>query len=215
MKKELPKTRATEQAYQAIENMIATLQLEPGQAIVENDLVESTSLGRTPVREALMRLVTAGLIEQQPRRGLRVSEIRVAEHLLLIETRRALELLIAIGSARRATPSQRDQILLHAKEMTAAAQNKDIHAYMKADQALDHINHIACRNPFAAQAVAPFIIQCRRFWYAFQYEGDLEQGAASHLLLAEGIATGSEEKASEGAHQLMDYLETFTRKVIE
>src|SRR3546814_9746613 len=90
-----PKARATEMAYDAIEGLIATLKLEPGQAIVENDLVELTGLGRTPIREALMRLVAAGLIEQQPRRGMRVSDIHVAEHLVLIDTRRVLEQLIA------------------------------------------------------------------------------------------------------------------------
>lgn len=214
MKIEQPKSRATELAYDAIENMISTLKLEPGQAIVENEIVLFTGLGRTPVREALMRLVAAGLIEQQPRRGLRVSEIRVAEHLTLIETRRALELLIASGSARRATPSQCEKILQHAREMVSAAQANDMDAYMQADQALDHVNHSACRNPFAVQAVKPLVIQCRRFWYAFKYEGDLEKGSESHLLLAKGIATGSEEKAMEGANQLMDYLESFTRKVI-
>lgn len=214
MKVEQPKSRATELAYDSIENMISTLKLEPGQAIVENEIVLFTGLGRTPVREALMRLVAAGLIEQQPRRGLRVSEIRVAEHLTLIETRRALERLIASGSARHATPTQCEKILQHAKEMVSAAENNDMDAYMQADQALDHVNHIACRNPFAVQAVKPLVIQCRRFWYAFKYEGDLEKGSASHLLLAEGIATGSEEKAIEGANQLMDYLESFTRKVI-
>lgn len=43
-----PSSRAAETAYQAIEQLIATLKLEPGQAIVESDLVEMTGLGRTP-----------------------------------------------------------------------------------------------------------------------------------------------------------------------
>src|SRR3546814_3380468 len=75
------KTRATEVAYDTIEGMIATLQLQPGQAIVESELVERTGLNRTPIREELLRLVAGGLIEQEPRRGMRVSEIGVAEHL--------------------------------------------------------------------------------------------------------------------------------------
>lgn len=58
----IPSSRAAEIAYQAIEQLIATLKLEPGQAIVESDLVEMTGLGRTPLREALMRMVALGLI---------------------------------------------------------------------------------------------------------------------------------------------------------
>ncbi|MDS1142234.1 GntR family transcriptional regulator [Pusillimonas sp. SM2304] len=210
-----PKARATEVAYDAIESLIATLKLEPGQAIVENDLVQLTGLGRTPIREALMRLVAAGLIEQQPRRGLRVSDIYVAEHLILIDTRRVLEQLIAAGSARRATPSQRQAIVHCAGQMIEAAAAGDLNGYMRADQALDHVNHDACRNPFAVQAVVPMIVKCRRFWYAFQYEGDLERGAACHMQLAKGIADGDPDQARQGADALMDYLASFTRKVIE
>lgn len=208
------KARVTEVAYNAIETLIATLKLEPGQAVVESDLVQITGLGRTPIREALMRLVAGGLIEQQPRRGLRVSEIRIAEHLTLIETRRVLEQLIAAGAARRATPTQRVQVLEHAKRMTVAAQRGDMQGYMNADQLFDQVIHSACRNPFAVQAVTPMIVQCRRFWYAFQYDGDLERGAQCHLKLAEGVSAADANQAMAGANFLMDYLVSFTHKVI-
>lgn len=209
------KTRAADVAYDTLEGLIATLKLSPGQSIVEADLVGMTGLGRTPIREALMRLVAGGLIEQQPRRGLRVSDIHVAEHLVLIGTRRVLEQLIAIGSARRATPSQRRAMVTHAEHMVSAAQKKDLQAYMDADQAFDHVNHEACRNPFAAQAVQPMIVQCRRFWYAFRYDGDLALGSACHLELGRAIADGDPVKASQASDALMDYLVAFTRKVME
>eukprot|EP01041_Mallomonas_annulata_P027965 gene27965-49723_t len=51
-----PKRRAADVAYDAIEAMISTLQLQPGSPVVEAEIVESTGLGRTPVREALTRL---------------------------------------------------------------------------------------------------------------------------------------------------------------
>jgi DNA-binding GntR family transcriptional regulator len=210
-----PKVRATETAYDQIEQMIATLKLEPNQPIVESDLIEMTGLGRTPIREALMRLVASGLIEQQPRRGLRVSEIRIAEHLILIDTRRVLERLIAGASARRASPTQSASILQCARDMVSAAERGDLTSYMQADQALDHVNHEASRNPYAVQAIVPMIIQCRRFWYAFQHEGDLERGARCHLLEAEGIHAKDPERAIAGADALMDYLMEFTHTVIE
>ncbi len=67
------KRRAADAAYDAVESMIATLQLQPGSPVAEADLVQRTGLGRTPLREALLRMVSAGLITQEPRRGLRVS----------------------------------------------------------------------------------------------------------------------------------------------
>ena len=61
----------------------------------------------------------------------------------------------------------------------------------------------------------PLIIQCRRFWYAYQHEGDITEGARRHMAMAEGIATGDAAAAIRGADSLMDYLEMFTRKVID
>ncbi|MGS1105324.1 GntR family transcriptional regulator [Achromobacter anxifer] len=209
------KRRAADVAYDQIESMIATLQLQPGSAVVEADLVEMTGLGRTPLREALLRMVAAGLIRQEPRRGLRVSMIQLADHMDLIQTRRALEQLIAASAARRATPAQRSQIVDCAAQMIRAAEGGNLDDYMHADQMLDHVCHQACRNASAVNAVAPLIIQCRRFWYAYQHEGDIAEGARRHMLMAEGIATGNESAAIKGADSLMDYLEMFTRKVID
>lgn len=210
-----PKRRAADVAYDQIESMIATLQLQPGSAVVEADLIEKTGLGRTPLREALLRMVAAGLIRQEPRRGLRVSMIQLADHMDLIQTRRALEQLIAASAARRATPAQRAHIVECATQMVRAAEGGNLDDYMQADQLLDHVCHSACRNVSAVNAVEPLIIQCRRFWYAYQHEGDIAEGARRHMAMAAGIATGDEAAAIQGADSLMDYLEMFTRKVID
>jgi len=209
------KLRAADVAYDALESMIVTLQLKPGAPIVEADLIEATGMGRTPLREALVRMSSNGLIMQLPRRGLFVSDIEAAEHLTLIETRRVLERLIAASSARRASPQQRKDMLACAQKMVVAAKKGDLQAYMLADQALDHVNHEACRNPSAVAAVIPLIIKCRRFWYAFQHEGDIVEGAKCHLMFAQAITEGDANAAVLGADALMDYLELFARKVID
>ena len=209
------KRRAADLAYDAIESLISTLALEPGSPVVEAELVERTGLGRTPVREALLRMVSIGLIEQQPRRGLRVSHIDLADHLDVVQTRRGLEALIAACSARRATAPQRKEILRCAERMVKASARGRLDEYMQADQALDQVNHQASQNRSAVKAVVPLIVQCRRFWYAYQHEGDIAEGARAHLRLAEGIDSGDEATAIAGAHQLTDYLDRFARRVID
>lgn len=210
-----PKRRAADLAYEALENLLSTLQLEPGSQIVEAELAERTRLGRTPVREALMRMVAIGLIVQQPRRGLLVSAIDLADHLDVIQTRRVLERLIAACSARRATALQRKEIVRCAELMVEAARRGNLNDYMRADRALDLVNHQASHNDSAVKAVIPLIVQCRRFWYAYQHEGEIIEGANAHLELAQGIATGDEAAAVAGADRLLDYLEVFARKIID
>ncbi|MDN3921409.1 GntR family transcriptional regulator [Roseateles violae] len=210
-----PERRVADLAYEAVESLIATLALRPGAPIVEAELIERTGLGRTPTREALMRLVANGLIVQLPRRGLLVSDIQLAQHLDLLEARRVLERLIAATSARRATPPQREALLAAAETMSTAAAAGDLAAYMRADQALDRINHAACRNPAAVAAVVPMVIQCRRFWYAYQHQGDIGEGARCHQALAQAIAAGRQDEAAAASDALMDYLRRFAQQVIE
>ena len=208
------KHRAADIAYDTIENLIVTLQLQPGAPIVESELMELTGLGRTPLREALMRMSSNGLIVQLPRRGLIISDIAASDHMTLLETRRVLERLIAASAARRATPPMRQAILASGNEMLDCAQHGKLDQYMQADQALDHVIHHACRNPSAVAAVVPLVIQCRRFWYAYQHEADVEQGARLHLAMAQAIAAGKEADAVQAADALVDYLENLTRKII-
>lgn len=201
-------------AYDRIEAMISKLVIAPGSLIVEAELAHMTELGRTPVREALLRMVSSGLIEQQPRRGLRVSSIDVVDHLDLIETRRGLETLIATCSARRATKVQRKSLLACAKKMIIASERGELDDYMTADQELDNVNHEACCNFSAVKAVVPLVVQCRRFWYRYQAEGEITEGARFHMVLAEAIVSGNETHAAATANQLMDYLQRFTQRVI-
>ena len=81
----------SEQAFQAIRQMIVTLQLAPG-AVVRDDVLQAElGLGRTPIREALQRLVRDQFVTIIPRRGMFVSSIDVSELSTLYETRAILE----------------------------------------------------------------------------------------------------------------------------
>ena len=101
------------------------------------------------------------------------------------------------------------------KKSRAAAGRKHLDDYMLADHELDVVTHQASQNHSAVKSVAPLIVQCRRFWYAYQHEGEITEGARAHMELAEGIATGNESAAVAGANQLLDYLEQFARRVID
>eukprot|EP01035_Chromulina_nebulosa_P038389 gene38389-51855_t len=74
---------------------------------------------------------------------------------------------------------------------------------------------LMCAFQNAGQAVVPLIVQCRRFWYAYQHEGEVSEGARAHMQLAQGIASGDEAQAMDGAEQLMEYLERFARRIID
>jgi DNA-binding GntR family transcriptional regulator len=57
-----PRETAASRAYQAIRDLILRCGLAPGAPINERALMEETAIGRTPIREALLRLSAEGLV---------------------------------------------------------------------------------------------------------------------------------------------------------
>ena len=71
----MPKESARDYALRVLKGNIISLELKPGTAISENELAAEIGISRTPVREAIIELAKAYLIEIYPQRGSFVSLI--------------------------------------------------------------------------------------------------------------------------------------------
>ena len=123
----------TDRAYVALEEMLCTLRIEPGEVLSEGALSETLGIGRTPVREALQRLAREGLVTVLPRRGVLVSEFNVKKQLRMLEVRRELERLMARSAASRATDEERTRFEAIAREMHESADAGDDIGFMRLD----------------------------------------------------------------------------------
>lgn len=208
------KTLADE-AYERVEEMIVTLELAPGSQISESKLSQKLDIGRTPLREGLQRLAEDRLLEIVPRKGIRITEINLRKHLSLLETRRVLDRLIATRATRRANRDSRTHLRTCAVAMHEAAAENKLSEFMQLDHRFDVIMGRAAENPSATAAVSPLHAHCRRFWYRFKATGDLAESARLHEELMRAVADRDEEKASECSDALIDYLERFTRSVLD
>jgi GntR family transcriptional regulator, rspAB operon transcriptional repressor len=81
----------TDEAYGTLKRRILLCELVPGEELREAALADSTGFGRTPIREALRRLVQEGFVEVRPRQGYRVSPITLASVHDVFELRLLLE----------------------------------------------------------------------------------------------------------------------------
>lgn len=204
-----------DRAYHRLEELIVTLRLRPGSIVTEGDLITMIGIGRTPTREALQRLKTQGLVNPIPRRGVVVADLNVTDYFALLETRRALDRLIAASAARRATKDQRAAFRAGASAIRKAAAKEHLESFLRVDRDFDELLELAARNPFAAQAVAPLHTHCRRFWYTFQHAGDLTRAATLHARLMMAVAQGDVSGAARASDDLLDYMTEFTRTTAE
>ena len=80
-----------EQVYEAIETAIVRCELGPGALLGDRQLAEALGVSRTPVRDALHRLESSGLVERRGRAGWAVSGFAMRDVHELFELRRILE----------------------------------------------------------------------------------------------------------------------------
>ncbi len=78
--------------YDALRAQITSNRLRPGVKLTHEELANTLNVSRTPVREALERLLQEGLVTKLPLRGFFVAEIGEEEVRELFEMREALEL---------------------------------------------------------------------------------------------------------------------------
>ena len=93
-----------QQAYDEIKRGILDSRYPPGALISENQLALELRISRTPVREALRDLATAGLVRVLPQRGIIVSELRVEDALEVYQLREQLEGFATRLAAERLGP---------------------------------------------------------------------------------------------------------------
>jgi DNA-binding GntR family transcriptional regulator len=97
-------TQAVDRAYETLRSGILDGRYPAGQRLGELDLAADLGLSRTPVREALRRLGSEGLIEHLPNRGARVRTWTVEDLEETYELRAVVEGLAARRAASRVTP---------------------------------------------------------------------------------------------------------------
>lgn len=104
-----PALRLAEAVHDKLRDDIFAFRLLPGDRFAENDVAERLQVSRTPVREALMRLQSEGLVRGYFRNGWEVVPIDFSRFAALYDLREMIELhavrricTAAAGSARAA-----------------------------------------------------------------------------------------------------------------
>ena len=86
-----PNVMAKDLAYEYIRSRIASLDVEIGEFLKEEDVAAATGISRTPVREAIRRLAAEGLLELVPKKGAYVPAMSDRDLRELMEARLTLE----------------------------------------------------------------------------------------------------------------------------
>ncbi len=135
-------------AYDLLRTEILDLTLPPGSPIDEVQLADRLALSRTPIREALARLATEGLIDTLPNRSAMVSNI---DFLNLPAFFDAITLMYRVTSrlaAQNWQPGDLDIIRAHQNDFAAAVARHDALAMIGTNRDFHAAIAVAARNRY-------------------------------------------------------------------
>ena len=195
--------RASDRAYVVLREQIVDWYLAPGTVLGEVEVAARLGMSRTPVREALARLVADELVRALPGRGLVVAEVSPGHIRDLFELRDALESaavkLAAKGSDREVFELLADEF--QAAPTVADRDDPSRRAYYALVERFDEAVDDAIDNPYLVAALAStrtHLARVRRL--ARDNPTRLTIAAREHLTIARAIADGNADLAAHATH---------------
>jgi DNA-binding GntR family transcriptional regulator len=130
-----PTASLVDAAYEQIRRRILDNLWPPGHRALEQEVALALGMSRTPVREALVRLQSEGLVEVVPRHGMRVLPVSPTDMREIYEILTALECMAAELLARRRPSDAELQPLDEATDaMDRALAQDNLDAWARADE---------------------------------------------------------------------------------
>ena len=196
MLSELKPTRV-EDAYLRLKDEILQNRMPPGFQAPEPEIALRLGISRTPVREALIRLESEGLVRLIPRHGALVLPVAADDMREIYEILTALEPEAAASLARK----QPDRASLDALEaatraMEAALRDNDLDAWAEADDRFHRTLLMLHANNRMTNFVSSLFDQVHRArMTTLRLRKPPEQSTREHREILEHILAGDAEKA--------------------
>jgi DNA-binding GntR family transcriptional regulator len=182
---------AVEKAYQTIREGIFSGAYPPGSHVTAQELAAASGLSRTPVREAMRRLHTEGLISFIPNRGAFVAQMEERDIHKIYSLRSVLESFAAEAAATEATDEQISELERLAAEMADAVEQGSpefVEQITRINNSFHKLIVTAAVNPRLEVALAsivevPLVLRTFRRYS----REEMRRSAAQHLELVEAI----------------------------
>ncbi|MEZ0493783.1 GntR family transcriptional regulator [Kineococcus sp. TBRC 1896] len=193
--------------YDAVLDLLIDGELKAGAALGIDGLAREFGVSQTPVREALARLESTGLVRRTALKGYRVAPVATPEELVrLMQARLVLEPALAQMAADRLTPQVLADLERAVHDLATAPLGPSFHEfrqYWEADERFHRIIAEAAGNEFLLSAYQALGGQIQRF-RLFGGGGvtDSDHCVAEHTRVLDGLRTGdpATARAAMAAH---------------
>lgn len=205
----------TEKAYEKIRTRIIKGEFLPGQNLLEKELSLKFKIGRTPIREALIRLESEGLIEIHPRRSIFVANITLHSVRTFFETYLLIEKYITKIVAERITKEEITNLWAINEQINKAFFEKDFYQMSIENIKLHEKIAEASQNQYLTNIAKFLYLNSQRLSYISYSSNNKEFEERSEILDQHNkIIKYIDEKDLKNLEAVVDeHIKTFQRRI--
>lgn len=189
-----------QEAYGRIRAAIRDGALPPGFRVTETDLAARFGVSRTPVRQAIARLESEGLLTHEPRRGLTVTQPDHQQVVELYVMREVLEGAAARLAAQHASPTEIGAMAELIEGEPALF--RDARALAETNQRFHGLLYLAAHNRYLLRSLEQIAATMALLPSLLTVAGRAEQAHAEHqaILAALQARDGAAAESASRAH---------------
>ena len=188
--------RLSQPLVETIEEEILTRQLKPGTRLDETELAQRFAVSRTPIREALIQLASAGLVELRPRRGALVAQVSPQRLMEMFDVMAELEAHCGRLAARRGTPEEQQALQAAHAECALAAEGDDPDRYFYLNERFHQALYRMSHNGFLTEQVLHLQRRLRPYRrLQLRVRQRVAHSFAEHQAIVEAVLAGDEAGA--------------------
>lgn len=160
---EVKRGNAASEATRVLREAILDSVIPPGSWLREETVSELINVSRTPIREALSRLVEEGLVERRGGSGAQVTALTVEDMAIVYSIRGSLEALSARRIVEHASDADIRAIRTIHQQMESAAELDDIAMFNRLNLKFHHALGVSAGNAYLSRLLGTVEVAMRRF----------------------------------------------------
>ena len=176
--------------------------LKPNEKLNTNQLSNRLGVSRTPIREALNRLIAVGLAETIPHRGTYVKELSLEEVIELYYIRGALDGIAARLAVSNFTKDEIEHLKEYCDDMEKLSLIGDFKAFLDINYLFHEVIYKATQSPHLQKLLFHNYNQSEQYRkLGLELPGRYEQICGEHRNLSIALAEGDMERAEYWARE--------------
>ncbi|MBD7964784.1 GntR family transcriptional regulator [Fictibacillus norfolkensis] len=192
------KETVEQRVYHLIKNAILNRQIAPGNQLFENAIAEKVNASRTPIRSAIMKLESEGLVNVIPNKGAFIVQPTIEEMVQAFEMRKSLEEMAIQKGFTHLAANEITQLKQLLNEMKMAYKKREIVPYQENNNEFHLVLANASANRYLIEFMKKILSQITIYMVLYDVfngkSNNEELDILEHEQMIHYIENGEQEK---------------------